>query len=920
MADEWIADLRPRLASLRLSPEREREILDELSQHLDDRFEELRAGGATAAEARRLAIAELREPEALASQMRSLRQARIPPPITPGAPTGRPFADLWQDIRYAARNLRKEPAFTAAAVLTLALGIGANTAIFSLVNATLLQHLPVEHRDRLVYVYRGAGGVFAYPMYAHLRDGTQMLDGFAAWGGINASFSEGDATELVNGVIVTGNFFDVLGVHAAQGRLLSVADDVTPGAHPVAVISHAFWRSRFAGRADVIGREIRLNGHPFTIVGVTPEGFPGPQIGAVRNLYVPMMMQAIMRPPRARYSGEQNPDLLRHPTNSWLFGIGRLKSGVGLEQARAALEASAAAYVRTLPQSLTPPKISLLAVDEGGPGRQQLQSVAWLLGGVVGVVLLIACANIANLLLSRTASRRRELAVRLAIGASRARVVRQLLTESIVLSLVGGMCGVALAWAVIQAVQAAPPPPGALPLAFDFAIDRRVLLFSLSLSFVTGILFGVAPALKASRQGLVSALKDASTPGDDRGARFELKKVLVVAEVALSLLLLIAAGLFVRSLQSARAIDPGFEAGKLVSAPLSVNLLRYTRLQGREFYRQVVERVEHVPGVESASVARVAVLGGTGRVLSIHVEGRGATHDQVMSEGGQVVTSDRTVVNANVVGPRFFRTIGVPIAAGRDFGDQDVEGAPSVAIVNETIANMHFPGENAIGKRISVEGPGGPWREIVGIVRDSKYGALAEGAAPVVFLPLAQNHETGMTLYVRASVPPASLVPSIRREIQRLEPNLPVPNIQTVIETIGTSLYAARMGAWLLAVFGGLALLLAAIGIYGVLSFSISRRTREMGIRLALGAGRHQVFLLVVRDGMLLVAIGIALGLAAGLAGTRSLATFLYGVSAFDVLTFGVTVAILAAVAFAACAIPARRAMRVHPIAALRYE
>jgi predicted permease len=807
-----------------------------------------------------------------------------------------------------------------AAVLTLALGIGANTAIFSLVNATLLQHLPVENRDRLVYAYRGAGGVFAYPMYAHLRDGTQMFDGFAAWGGINASFSEGDTTELVNGVIVTGNFFDVLGVHAAQGRLLSVADDVTPGAHPVAVISHAFWRSRFAGRADVVGREIRLNGHPFTIVGVTPEGFPGPQIGAVRNLYVPMMMQAIMRPPRARYSGEQNPDLLRHPTNSWLFGVGRLKSGIGLEQAKAALEASAAAYVRTLPQSLTPPKISLLAVDEGGPGRQQLQSVAWLLGGVVGAVLLIACANIANLLLSRTASRRRELAVRLAIGASRARVVRQLLTESVVLSLVGGVCGVALAWAVIQAVQAAPPPPGALPLAFDFAIDRRVLLFSLSLSFVTGILFGVAPALKASRPGLVSALKDASTPGDDRGARFELKKVLVVAEVALSLLLLIAAGLFVRSLQSARAIDPGFEARKLVSAPLSVNLLRYTRLQGREFYRQVVERVEHVPGVESASVARVAVLGGTGRVLSIHVEGRGATHDQVMSEGrpGRHQRSHRRQRERRR--PAFFQTIGVPIAAGRDFGDQDVEGAPSVAIINETIANMHFPGETSIGKRISVEGPGGPWREIVGIVRDSKYGALAEGAAPVVFLPLAQNHETGMTLYVRASVPPASLVPSIRREIQRLEPNLPVPNIQTVTETIGTSLYAARMGAWLLAVFGGLALLLAAIGIYGVLSFSISRRTREMGIRLALGAGRHQVFLLVLRDGMVLVGVGMALGLAAGLASTRSLASFLYGVSTFDVPTFAVTIAILAAVAFAACAIPARRAMRVHPIAALRYE
>jgi predicted permease len=922
---DWAEDLRSRLAAVRLSPTREVEIIEELSQHLDQRYEELRAGGATDVEARRLAVAELREPETLAQHLGTLRQAHVPPPIAPGAPHRFIPGDVWQDLRYAARMLRRQPGFAAAAVLTLALGIGANTAIFSLVNATLLQQLPVADSGRLVYAYRGGvGGVFSYPMYAQLRDGNHAFDGFAAWAGISASLNADGATELVNGVIVTGNFFDVLGIAAAHGRLITVADDVMPGAHPVAVIGHAFWQARFAGRPDIVGREIRLNGHLFTIVGVAPAGFPGPQLGTVRNVYVPMMMQATMRPPRAGYSGEQNPDLLSHPTNSWLFGVGRLKPGIGGERARAELEALGTTYLRTYmpvrPPSAPPLRIMLVPVDQGDPNQQQLQSVALLLGGVVGAVLLIACANIANLLLSRSASRRRELAVRLAVGASRARLVRQLLTESLLLSLIGGVTGVGLAWAVIQSFQAAPPPPGALPLAVDFSMDQRVLWFSLALSLLTGLVFGAVPALKASRPGLVPALKDASADSGDHGARLDLKKLLVITEVALSLPLLIAAGLFVRSLQSASAIEPGFDADKLVSAPLNINLLRYTRVQGVEFYRRIVERIESLPGVESASVARVALIAGAGRVLSLHVQGREASHDRVMSEGSSIVTGDLTTVNANVIGPRFFRTLGVPLVLGRDFSDQDVEDRPPVIIVNETTARTHFPSGNAVGNRVSVNGPQGPWREIVGVVRDSKYGALTEGAVPVVYLPLAQNHETGMTLYARASVPPALLVGSIRREIQALEPNLPVPNLQTVTETIGTSLYVARMGAWLLAVFGGLALLLAAVGIYGVLSFSISRRTREMGIRLALGAESRNVFLLVVRDGMLLAGVGIVIGLTGGLAGARSLASFLYGVPTSDPPTFVVTTLILTVVALLACVIPARRAMRVNPIAALRYE
>ena len=564
-------------------------------------------------------------------------------------------------------------------------------------------------------------------------------------------------------------------------------------------------------------------------------------------------------------------------------------------------------------------QMPVVPLDEGDPNqRAQMESVALLLTGVVAAVLLIACANIANLLLSRSAARRRELAVRLAIGAGRGRIVRQLLTESVLLAVLGGIVGLGLAVAATASFAAVSPPPGALPLPVDFAIDRRVMFFSLALSCLTGLAFGLVPALRASRPGLVPALKNAAA--DEQTRKFNLKSGLVVAEVALAVPLPIAAGLFVRSLVSAQAIDPGIDAGKLVTAPLNINLLRYTRDQGREFYRAVVEKVEQIPGVESASAARVAVLTGGGRVLSLLIEGRDGPQERSMSEGSNGATLDPLSINANVVAPKFFQTLGIPFVAGRDFNAQDTDDRMLVTIVNETMVRTHFPNENPLGKRLSFGGARGPWREIVGVVRDSKYASLGEPAVSVAYLPVAQNHETGMTLYVRGSVPPASLAPGIRSAIQSLEGNLPVPNIETMDQTIGASLYAARLGAWLLAAFGALALLLAAIGIYGVLSFSISRRTREMGIRLALGADRRDVFLLVLRDGMLVSIAGVALGLAIAAATARSLAGFLYGVPSSDPLTFGGTTAVLMTVAFVACVVPARRAMKVSPLEAIRTE
>ncbi|HEX7779327.1 MAG TPA: FtsX-like permease family protein, partial [Vicinamibacterales bacterium] len=530
-----------------------------------------------------------------------------------------------------------------------------------------------------------------------------------------------------------------------------------------------------------------------------------------------------------------------------------------------------------------------------------------------------ACANVANLLLARAASRRREVALRLAIGASRWRLVRQFLTESVLLALAGGTAGVLVAWLAVRAFRAAPPPAGALPIALDFALDERVLVFSLVVSVLTGLLFGLAPALRGSAPTLVPALKDDAFVPDERRRRFNLRKVLVVVEVALSLMLLIAAGLFVRSLQATREVSPGFDVERLVSAPLNINLLRYTRDQGRQFYGAIVERAEALAGVESASVARTRIQG-PGRVMSVLVEGRAASDNVVRSEGGvPSVAANRELVSGNVVGPKYFETMGIGLLSGRDFGPQDTEQSPRVVIVNEAFVAMHFPGEPVIGRRLSFAGSRGTWHEITGVVKDSKYASVSENRTAVVYLPLSQNHETGMFLHVRATGDPALLVSAIRREIQTLEPNLPVPDVVPMADTIRTSLYAVRMGASLIAGFGALALVLAAIGIYGVLAFSIARRTREIGIRLALGAAKHQVFGLVVREGMWLVVIGVAIGLTAAAFSGRFLSRFLFGIPATDVVTFAAVPVLLACVALIACLVPARRAMNVAPTDALRY-
>ncbi len=833
---------------------------------------------------------------------------------------------LLQDLRYSGRMLLKSPAFSLIAVLSLALGIGANTSIFSLVNAVFLRQLPAADPQTLVFVFGGTRNspwsVISYPNYVDYRDKNEVFSGLAAYSGITVSLNSGEIPDSINGSIVTGNYFDVLGVRAGLGRTIMPEEDKTPNAHPVAMISHRLWQNRFGGRPDIIGQLLSLNGNVFTIIGVTPAGFEGAEILETNDIYVPMMMQAIVRPPRGGFSGEMNPDLLQRRGGGWLRMLGRLKPGMTIDQAQAGVSTVASQIEQAYPNENRGAIATLFPVSKIDPRAfKPLLSAAALLTAVVGLVLLIACANVANLLLARASARRKEIAVRLALGASRARLVRQLLTESTLLALIGGLAGLMLAVWTIDLLKATPPPTGIFSFNLDFRIDGSVLLFTVVLSLLTGIIFGLAPALQSSRPDLVPSLKDESHSTFQGRRRFNLRNILVITQVALSLLLLIGAGLFLRSLRQVQGVDPGFDADKLLAATLNINLLRYTKPQGSEFYRQVIERIESLPGVQSATLARVVPISGGGRTTSFALEGQSDQERGMRSDGTGASGNDNLqTIATNVIGLKYFQTMGITLTRGRDFNAQDNEGSPAVVIINEAFARRYFADQDPLGKRVRLGGSQSPWREIVGVVRDSKYRSLSEDPTPFIYQSLSQNHETGMTLFVRAAGDPLSVVGSVRREVNSLEKNLPLNNLQPLTRLLDSSLFPARMGAVLLIVFGLLALLLAAIGLYGVMSFAISQRTREIGVRMALGAQRRDVLLMALKEGMLLVAIGIALGLIAALTVTRLLSGFLYGVSATDAVTFAAIPIILALVALLACYLPARKATKVDPIVALRYE
>jgi predicted permease len=828
---------------------------------------------------------------------------------------------LRQDLRFGLRLLRVNPAATLTAMVSLALGIGANTAMFTIVNAALLRPLPVTAPGELMLVYSGDRDspwrVTSYPTYLDYRDRNEVFSGLAAFSEIGVSLTAAEGPALVRGAIVSGNFFEVLGVTAARGRVLTPADDRTPGAHPVVVITHELWMRALGGRADAVGSTLTVNGRVYTILGVTPAGFRGTNVLDPVELFVPMMMQAAVRPPRGGFSGEMDPDLLTRRDSGWLSLIGRLRPGMTLDRARAGLATLSAQMASAYPELGQGFLVSAFPLSRVDPRAWPLlRNAAVFLMAVVGLVLLIATANVANLLLARAVARRREIALRLALGGSRTRLMRQLLTETLLLAAGGAALGLLAASWSLQALTQAIPTTGMFAFRLDLPIDWRVAAFTSGVTVIATLLAGLAPALQASRPGLLPALKDADPLGGGGRLRFRGQRALVVGQLALSLMLLVVAGLFLKSLGRAQGLSPGFDVDSIAAANLQIDLLRYTRAQGQQFYRDVVERAMALPGVAAASVVRVVPLSGSGRTTPLRVEGRAAPEPPAGSSSSRL-----PMVSTNVIGPRYFETMGIALVAGRDFSTHDVEGAPATVVVNETFAARHFPGESALGKRVALGGGTAPaWREIVGIVRDSTYRTLAEQPMPFVYQPLAQQHETGMTLLVRSPRDPALLVGELRRMLVSLEPNLPVTSVQPLSALVSSALYPTRMGARLMAVFGAIAVALAAIGLYGVATFAVSQRTREMGIRTALGARQRDLVTLVLRESLVVVCTGIAIGaVGAGLL-ARLVGGFLYGISPTDPAVFGSVALLLALVMLGATGLPARRASKTDPLTALRVD
>jgi predicted permease len=809
---------------------------------------------------------------------------------------------LIQDVRYGIRNLIKRPAFTAIAVVTLALGIGANTAIFSLVNTVLLRPIPVAHPEQLVEVYgtlhNGADiTIQSYLNYKDYRDRNNVVSGLLAYRFAPMSVSHDGNNQRVWGYLVSGNYFDVLGVPPLLGRGFLPEEDQTPGSHPVAVISYSCWQKRFAGDPNIVKTTVILNGRNFNIVGVMPRGFIGTEIAFEPDLFVPMMMARQI---------EVDSNWLESRNDDNIFVVGRLRPGVTLDQAQSNFQAITLQLGQEHPKENEGRGVSLMTPGLFLPSiRDSVISFTAVLMGVVGLVLLLACVNLANLLLARATERRKEIATRLALGASRARLVRQLVTENLILSLTGGAFGLLLAsW--LNHLVAGIKLPTDISLLFDLRLDWRVLIFALLVSLLTGIVFSILPALHASKPDLVPALKDEASMGGFKRSR--LRNALVVIQVALSLVLLIGAGLIIRGLQAAQRMRPGFNPENAVAISFDMGLQGYSEEKGREFQTRLLERVRSMPGVRAAAIASYLPLALNYNSTTIYVEGQPET-----------VSSKLPLAIPNYVSPGYFNTMEIPLR-GRDFSEQENKNESRVAVINETFAHRFFPHQDALGKRFNFSGPGDPFWQVVGVAGNGKYNSLGEDPQPAFFRPLLRDYSTSATLVARTNTDPVAVIASLRKEVQAIDPTMPLYNVETLNEHMNLPLFPARVAAMVLGSFGVLALLLAMIGIYGVMSYVVAGRIREIGVRLALGARQRDVLKLIVGQGMSLAIVGLTIGLILAFAAARLLSGFLYGVSSSDPLTFVGVALLLFAVAALACFIPARRATKVDPLVALRYE
>jgi predicted permease len=823
---------------------------------------------------------------------------------------------FWQDFRYAARTLRNSPGFTIIAIVTLGLGMAVNTTIFSVINGILLRPLPVPHAEQITVLAMKQDGAqnfqrFSYPDYLDIRQQSEVFsDVFAERTTLVGLTADKKGDHCILGR-VTGNYFSTLGVQPAVGRLISPNEGQTPGADPILVLGYSYWQKRFGGDRNVIGKQVEINSHSLTIVGVAPKGFHGTYAIIDMDGFVPL--SAMIGSKAGAESTVQ--DTWTRREERTLNVLARLKPGVTVAQAQAPLHVIAQRLAEQHPETnkgftniqAFPEK---LARPEPDPDNT-LPAVSTAFMVLAGLVLLVACFNIANVLLVRATVRQREMGIRAALGAGRGRLVRQHLTESLLLALLGGSAGLLLAsWAA--GFLSSLPLGTDLPLQFHFQADTRVYLFAFGAVLLTGVIVGIIPAMRGARSDINAVLREGGRGSSDGPRRHIVRGTLVVAQVAGSLLLLVVAGLFIRSLDKAQQMYLGFNPDHILDLTVDPEQIGLNETQGREFYRQINERLSALPGVVSVGQALIVPMGVISANDPVTVEGRPA-------EPGKQPPD----VMYNPVSTSYFDTLRIPLRSGRTFTDADTKEAPEVAVINQAMAAKFWPKENPLGKRFGTKGPAGPFKEVVGVVQTGRYKNIIEDPPePFYYVPMNQNYVSYRTIHVRTSVPTESLQRQIEAQVRELAPGIPISQVQTLSQALQgvNGFFFFRFGAQLTATMGLLGLILAVVGVYSVVSYAATQRTHEIGIRMALGANPRDILNLVLRQSIGIVAVGIAIGLAAAFAGTRAIANLIVGIKPTDPVTFGTVIILLAAIALVACWIPARRATRVSPLTALRYE
>jgi len=892
-------DLRLRFRSLFRKDMVEAGLNDELRFHFEQQVQKLVASGVPLAEARRRARLAIGTHDQVHEEFRDATGVRL-------------LETLMQDIRFAFRMLRKSPAFTAVVVLTLALGIGASTAVFSLVDAVLLKPLPFPHAERIVFPWRlpkrGLNlGFDVYPWgrvdFLSLSQQSKAFEALGAFLSDSFNLTGAGEPERLNGLRVSAGFFPSLGVSPALGRTFTDQED-RPGNEHEVVLGNALWRQRFASNPGIVGNTIDLNGVPYTVIGVMPPGFVFPRANEMPDvftfapqvqLWVPLALDRRSAP--IPYESDE------------LAVVGRMKPGVTIAQAQADMDIMGKRLEsgRRNAQGWFSSRVTPLTRQAAGDTRQPLLLIL----AAVGVVLLIACSNVASLLLTRSLNRKREFTVRAALGAGASRLMRQLLTESIVLATVGGLIGVVLAEFVVYVVKIFGP--SSIPRLSETGLDIRVLLFAFAITLFTGVLFGLAPALSTARDNLVESLKDGGNRAGTNLSTQKTRNTYLVSQIALALVLVVAAGLLTRTLYRLLAVNPGFRAEHSLTFALSLPATKYSdQSQIVTLYQEALQKLRAIPGVESAGVTEMLPLDGATEATGIRFSNN--FHDPSFKPG---------FANYTMVSPGYFAAVGTPVLRGRPFLDSDSANAQPIAIINNAMATKYFPGQDPIGKQVAPAGAAFPLATIVGVVPDVKRVSIRELPPPEMYVPYTQKVWPSlltMNVVLRTTQDPASVAASAREAIHSVDPDLPVANVRTLANIVSTSMTEPLFSALLLAAFGGLALLLATIGMYGVISYSVAQRTQEIGVRIVLGARPRNVFQMVLGQGVRLAVAGIAIGLVAALAVTRVMNSFLYGVDATDPLTFVAVSLLLLGVALLACYIPARRAMKVHPMVALRHE